>query len=257
MTSNFNFLSVLPHLDHSRRKIMQVLLTVGLMIMGYLLGSIPFGVIIVKLLTGKDVRSVESGRTGGTNAMRAAGFGAGLLTAIMDVLKGAAALWIALAVGGNAWAHMLAPVGAILGHNYSLFLVERDQETGWLRFRGGAGGAPTVGGALAMWPVSILIVVPIGALVFFGLGYASLTTISVGLSVTILFAVRAFLGLSPWAYAIYGLIAEALLIWALRPNIRKLAGGTERVVSISLHGWLRSKRRVETSDGDSVFRQLD
>ena len=82
---------------------MQYLIDAGLILLGYLLGSIPFGLIIVKLKTGKDIRGVESGRTGGTNAMRAAGLPAGLLTAFFDILKGAVAVWIADAVvpGGH------------------------------------------------------------------------------------------------------------------------------------------------------------
>ena len=76
---------------------MQILVGIGTVIAGYIIGSIPFGLLIVKIKTGKDIREVESGRTGGTNAVRAAGFGAGLLTAILDILKGASAVWLAQA----------------------------------------------------------------------------------------------------------------------------------------------------------------
>src|ERR671924_11671 len=112
---------------------MQTLIGIGVVILGYLLGSIPFGLLIVKLKTGKDVRTVESGRTGGTNVVRAAGLGAGLLTALLDVLKGAVSVWIAEAIlPQNPLIHILAPLAAILGHNYSLFLIRRD-ENGKLR----------------------------------------------------------------------------------------------------------------------------
>ena len=74
---------------------MQILLGIGVLLLGYIIGSVPFGWLIVKLKTGKDIRTIESGRTGGTNALRAAGFWAGLLTAILDILKGAVAVWIA------------------------------------------------------------------------------------------------------------------------------------------------------------------
>ena len=77
---------------------MQIVISIGVLLLAYLIGSFPFGWLIVKLKTGKDIRVIESGRTGGTNAMRAAGFWAGLLTAIMDILKGAAAVWIAKAI---------------------------------------------------------------------------------------------------------------------------------------------------------------
>ena len=92
---------------------MEILLAIGIVALGYVLGSIPFGLLIVKLKTGKDIRKVESGRTGGTNAMRAAGFWAGLMTAIMDVLKGTVTVWIAQAVfPDNEILHVLAPDGS-------------------------------------------------------------------------------------------------------------------------------------------------
>jgi len=202
----------------------------GLVLAAYIFGSIPFGVLIVKLATGKDIRQVESGRTGGTNAMRAAGVGAGFFTAILDILKAAATVWLARALTGDAWVHVLAPVAAILGHNHSIFLPERGPD-GRLRLRGGAGGAAALGGALGLWPPSVLIILPVGLLVWFGIGYASVTTMSVGLMAVVIFGVRAALGLGPWEYVVYGLLAEVLLVWALRPNIKRLLNGTER-----LHG---------------------
>src|SRR5215207_5048483 len=112
---------------------MQMLIAIGVVILGYIIGSIPFGLLIVKSKTGKDIRTIESGRTGGTNAVRAAGFGAGLLTTILDILKGAAAVWMAQAISPeHHFVHVLAPLAAILGHNHSIFLAERD-ENGTLR----------------------------------------------------------------------------------------------------------------------------
>jgi acyl phosphate:glycerol-3-phosphate acyltransferase len=224
---------------------MQTLIGIVVVIIGYILGSIPFGLIIVKLKTGKDVRNVESGRTGGTNVVRAAGFGAGLLTAILDVLKGAAAVWVAEAIlPENHLVHILAPLAAILGHNYSLFLTRRD-ETGKLRFHGGAGGAPALGGALGLWPLVFPIVLGAGALIWFTVGIASLTTMAIGLVVTIAFVVFSWQGdLQPiniW----YGVIAELFLLWALRPNIKKLLAGNERVVKFSLNGWLRARKAAQ------------
>lgn len=233
---------------------MQILLDFGLALLGYVLGSIPFGLIIVKLRTGKDIRQVESGRTGGTNAMRAAGFFAGLMTAIMDILKGAAAVWLARALGGSEFGQVLAPLGAILGHNYSMFLTERDAQ-GRLRFRGGAGGAPCLGGSLGLWPPAAGIVLLVGVLVFFGTGYASLTTISVGLVSLIIFSVMAAMNLAPSVYVVYGLVGLLLLLWALRPNIQRLFKGQERVVSISLHGRLRA--RQEQRAAAEAFKDVE
>jgi glycerol-3-phosphate acyltransferase PlsY len=224
---------------------MQILIGIVAVIIGYILGSIPFGLIIVKLKTGKDIRTVESGRTGGTNAVRAAGFMAGLLTAILDILKGAAAVWIAQVLSPeNHVVHVLAPVAAILGHNYSVFLIERDNK-GKLKFRGGAGGAPALGGAMGLWWPMFPIVFTAGIVVWFTLGIASVTTMVVGLVVTIVFAIRAALGLQETVDIWYGVMAELLLLWALRPNIQKLFAGNERVIKYSLNGWLRARREVK------------
>jgi glycerol-3-phosphate acyltransferase PlsY len=211
---------------------MQILIMLGILVLSYIIGSIPFGLVIVRLSTGKDIRRVESGRTGGTNAMRAAGLWAGLGTAFMDFMKGAFVVWIARSLSpGNLWLQVLAPVAAIIGHNYSLFLTERDGK-GRLRFRGGAGGATTVGGAMGLWMPSILIIIPVGALILFGVGYASVATMSAALVAIVIFAYRALIGVSPWQYIFYGAVAEIILILSLLPNIRRLIQGTERVV-----GW--------------------
>ena len=220
---------------------MQVLAVVGVLFLSYLIGSIPVGLVIVRLKTGKDIRRIESGRTGGTNVMRAAGTWAGVTTAILDLIKGALTVWLArYLLPGNVWVEVLSPVMAVLGHNYSIFLAERD-ERGYLRLRGGAGGATTVGGAIGLWAPSILIILPIGLLFLLGLGYASIATMSVALGSMLLFAYRAWVGASPWQYILHGLLTLIILIWALRPNICRLINGTERVVG--LRAW-RKKRRA-------------
>jgi glycerol-3-phosphate acyltransferase PlsY len=211
---------------------MQLLIEASVVLLAYIFGSIPSGLLIVKLSTGKDIRQVASGRTGGTNAMRAAGLGAGLITAAMDVLKGASAVWVAQAISPeNQWLHILAPIAAILGHNYSIFLAERD-ETGRLRLRGGAGGGPTVGGAIGLWWPSFFIIVPIGVLIFWGIGYASITTLGIAVVATVIFSIRYAQGLSAWQDILYGVMATLLLLFALRPNIKALIEGRER-----FHGW--------------------
>jgi len=224
---------------------MQTLIDIGTLVIGYIIGSIPFGLLIVKLKTGKDIREVESGRTGGTNAVRAAGFWAGLLTAILDILKGASSVWIAQVLSpGNHLIHVLAPVGAIMGHNYSVFLLSRGED-GKLRFHGGAGGAAALGGAMGLWPLMGPIVFGAGALIWFTLGIASVTTMTIGLTVTIVFAIRAYLGLQSPIDILYGALALFLLVWSLRPNIKKLLEGKERVIGLSLYGWLRARKEAK------------
>lgn len=217
---------------------MKFLIEASVVLLAYIFGSIPFGLLIVKLTTGKDIRQVASGRTGGTNAMRAAGLGAGLLTAILDVLKGAASVWVAQAVApANIWLHALAPIATILGHNYSIFLAERNEQ-GRIRLRGGAGGGPTVGGAVGLWWPSIFIIIPVGAVIFWGVGYASITTIGVALIAIAIFSVRYSMGVSAGQNIVYGIVAAVLLIWALRPNITALIEGRER-----FHGWRPWKKK--------------
>ena len=219
----------------------QILLFIGVLILSYLIGSIPFGLIVVHLKTGKDIRQIESGRTGGTNAMRAAGFPAGIVTGALDILKGACAVWLARwLIPGNAWLEIVAPLLAILGHNYSIFLAEYDEKSG-LRLRGGAGGAPAIGGVAGLWLPSIYILVPTLLIVLFGIGYASVATMSVGLVATVIFLYRYLTGVSPWQYVLYGVISEIILMWALRPNIRRLLDGTERVV-----GWRARCKKTKT-----------
>jgi len=211
---------------------MSVWIFIGILIFSYLIGSIPFGFVLVYVFKGIDIRKIQSGRTGGTNAMRAAGFWVGLATALLDVFKGAVGVWIAAALlPGNLWLQITAPLMAILGHNYSIFLAERD-ENGKIRLRGGAGGAPCVGGSVGLWGWSFFIIVPVGFFILFGIGYASITTLSIALMSTVIFTVLAALQLKPWLFVLYGVLAELLLIWALRPNIRRLLDGTERKV-----GW--------------------
>jgi len=227
---------------------MQIVFAVLAVVLAYVIGSVPFGLVIVKITTGKDIREIESGRTGGTNAMRAAGFWAGFATAMLDIVKGAAGVWLARWLTPELpIIHMIAPLAAILGHNHSIFLPERDENGKLIRLRGGAGGAPSVGGAMGLYLPSILIVLPLGMLTFFTIGIASVTTMAVALYSTLAFAYFASQGIIPWAYVWYGVGAEILLVLALQPNIKRLFEGNERIVKYSLNGWLKARREKQES----------
>jgi acyl phosphate:glycerol-3-phosphate acyltransferase len=192
---------------------------------GYLLGSIPFGFIIIGVLRERDIRDAGSGRIGGTNAMRAGGIGAATLTVVGDLLKGYAGVAFArLVLPGNLWAEVLAGWGVILGHNASIYLA----------FRGGAGTAPNMGVAAAYWLPSLIFTLPFFPLGMFVIRIASLTSLIVGLAIPILFAVRALLGQGPWEYAAYGVGALLLVAYALRPNIERLVKGTESTVEVTV-----------------------
>jgi glycerol-3-phosphate acyltransferase PlsY len=130
---------------------------------------------------------------------------------------------------------------AVVGHNYSVFLTEIDQG-GKLIFRGGAGGAPALGGAIALWFPSWFIILPFAILVYLFVGYASITTISIAFSTTALFVVLVIQGLVPWQYIIYGVLALFAVTIALQPNLIALAKGSERMVGLRAYF---SKRKLD------------
>lgn len=200
---------------------------------GYLIGSIPFGWIIVKLVKGIDVRQFGSGRTGGTNVFRAAGVAAGLATAILDVLKGVAAVLLVrhLVSDTAGWAEALTGFGVVLGHNASCFL----------NFRGGAGGATAVGTSIALWPWGGVPALVVGSLMLFVGGYASVASILAGLIVAVANTIGAAFGVNYWAYAAYGWGVLGLILFALRPNIERLRAGTEKRVS-----WFKRSEAAQT-----------
>jgi glycerol-3-phosphate acyltransferase PlsY len=133
------------------------------------------------------------------------------------------------------WIHVLAPVMVILGHNYSIFLIERD-ENGKFQLHGGAGGASSAGGAMGLWLPTILFILPFAGFILYFVGYASVATLSSPIITTIVFAILAWKGILPWEYIAYGVFAFLLLAWSLRPNIRRLMNGNERLIG------LRAKR---------------
>ena len=213
-------------------------------LVGYLIGSIPMGYLVIKLVKGQDIREHGSGRTGGTNAMRAGGFGAGALTMIGDVVKGYAAVWLARVIMGAAVAETslgtfisaLAGLGAVVGHNWSIYL----------KFKGGAGTAPNIGASLAFWPISLLYLAPMVPIGLYLIGYASVTSMVVAGLIIITYVVRAALQADPnWWYAAYAIAAAVAVVWALRPNIKRLRQGTERLVG-------RRARAAQPKNGDGA-----
>jgi acyl phosphate:glycerol-3-phosphate acyltransferase len=221
---------------------MSVFSIFGILILAYLAGSIPFGYILVKTFTNQDVRDVASGRTGGTNSMRAAGFPIGFATSLLDIIKSAAIVWLARFIfPQNYWIQVLVGFLAVVGHNYSVFLIERDSK-GKLKIGGGAGGTPAAGAIVGLWWPSIFIMVPLGYLIVMVIGYASIATMALPLIGSLIFLIRYLVLGEPWQYIFSGLLSEVLIIWALRPNIKRLLEGTERIVGF------RAKKQSEDSN---------
>lgn len=210
-------------------------------IIGYLLGSIPVGLWVCRLY-GVDIRTIGSGRTGGTNAWRAAGLKAGIPTIIGDAIKGAVAVWVIRSLFAalspdpgvmsvdvaNArltalqLAAALAGGAAIIGHNWSIFN----------GFKGGAGGITSAATTMAISPLVGGMVWLIGAFLIWWSRIASIGTLAVGVSAFVIFLVLWLNQLSPWPYVLYGLIALFSVIIALRPNREKLKSGQERIITI-------------------------
>jgi glycerol-3-phosphate acyltransferase PlsY len=200
-------------------------------LIGYLFGALPIGFLLVKWTKKIDLREIGSGRTGGTNSFRAAGLPVGILTAVTDVLKAACAIWVIRAVYSEAltaaalpWAEIVTGIMSVVGHNWSVFL-------GW---GGGAGTGPNVGWASAIWwPVA-----PIAAIVVAGLlwivGMASVASLAMAAVIPISFLSLYLLGVDPYdntiAYVIGGILSASVVAWALRPNIKRLLEGKERIV---------------------------
>jgi acyl phosphate:glycerol-3-phosphate acyltransferase len=191
---------------------------------GYVMGSLPIGYVLIYLFKGVDLREQGSGRTGGTNAMRAGGLVLGILTALGDLAKGAGTIWIIRSVVANPellpWAEMAGGALAVIGHNWSIFL----------GLRGGAGTGPNVGVAIALWPTLGLAVIPAGVVVLLVNGHASVVSLSIAYGIALGMAGKAMAGLGPWQYAGYGLATAIAVTIALLPNIQRLRNGTERLV---------------------------
>ena len=203
---------------------------VAVVIVGYLLGSIPFGALIGKRVAKVDVRDYGSGKTGATNVLRMAGRKAAALVIALDVSKGMLAVIFAgfvvsrdyLVVGGIGLgvltAQCLAALAAMAGHNWPVFL----------KFRGGRGVATFFGGLIALCPVVALFG---GEMVIIGVGlsrFASLGSIAGAVGTyTILVPLTIFNGF-PIEYLVYALIGTVAIIVMHRDNIVRLINGKER-----------------------------
>jgi glycerol-3-phosphate acyltransferase PlsY len=180
------------------------------LVVGYLLGSIPFGVILTRLGGAGDLRTIGSGNIGATNVLRTGRYGLAALPLLGDALKGTAAVLVGARFGPEAAA--VAGAGAFLGH---LFPV-------WLRFNGGKGVATFLGVWLGIyWPVALafaIVWVAVAAIT----RYSSLAALSASVAVPL-----SLYATGRPAHAILAAAMAALLWWKHAANIRRLAQGTE------------------------------
>lgn len=198
-------------------------------VIGYLLGSIPFGLIISRRKAKIDIRNYGSGRIGGTNVLRTLGRKAFLMVAGLDIAKGALAVIVAGLIIGNDYiiignsglgllSQVLAGLAAVVGHIWPVFL----------KFKGGRGVATFIGGLIALFPIAGLLG---GEAIIIGAGLSGFASLGSIIGVVGVFAILIPLTISynlPIEYLGYALIGTLLIIFVHRDNIKRLLSGDER-----------------------------
>jgi glycerol-3-phosphate acyltransferase PlsY len=186
-------------------------------LLAYLIGSVPFGLFIVRLMTGNDVRESGSGNIGATNVLRTTGRAAGVLTLVLDIAKAFLAVWLAdrLSGGSTLWTSFAA-FAVLLGHAFPV----------WLKFKGGKAVATFVGAFAWLTPLPLLAVLLIFVLLVAWTRYLSLGSIvAAGL-----FPLGCWMILHPdWPVLAAAMGAAVLVIWRHRSNIERIRAGNEHV----------------------------
>lgn len=188
-----------------------------LVLAGYLLGSVSFAVLVVRMRTGRDIREEGSGNAGATNVLRSHGKTLAVLVALLDVAKGAAAVLLVRLVTADPRYAAAAGFAAVLGHVFPAFY----------GFRGGKGVATALGTFLVLAPVAMLTCIGVFALVVAATRYVSLGSI---LAMALL-PVAAGLFRSPWAIVVAAAATSLLTIGKHLENLKRLARGEERRLS--------------------------
>jgi glycerol-3-phosphate acyltransferase PlsY len=186
---------------------------IAVIVVAYLIGSVPFALVMARGRGTADPRRVGSGNPGAANVLRASGVRAGVLVAVLDVMKGAATVLLAQRFGDHAAAPVAAVVAAIVGHVYPV----------WLRFRGGKGVAATCGVFLVLAPLAVAPALAIFLVAVWATGYISLGSM------------LASMALPPLAYAtgssapavVAALVASTIIVFRHRSAIVRLRMGTE------------------------------
>jgi glycerol-3-phosphate acyltransferase PlsY len=206
---------------------------VAVVVIAYLLGSIPFGLIIGKLRSGVDIREHGSGKTGATNLMRVSGTKLGVLALVLDVVKAAGAVMLAtviigrgsgvLTIGGVSvyWQHVAqvtAGLAAVAGHNWPVFA----------KFKGGRGVTAYFGTLFAICPPAGIFGAEVVAIAALRSRHMSLGSILGALAAWCLMVPLTILYNFPPIYLAYGLVVIALLVYQHQDNIKRLRQGTER-----------------------------
>lgn len=191
------------------------------LVAAYLIGGIPFGYLLVRWRKGVDVRTQGSGNIGATNVLRTTGKGLGIVTLLLDIGKGALAVWLMdLATGGEALWMSLAALAVIAGHAFPVFL----------KFQGGKAVASFVGAFLYLTPAPLFAVVILFVATVGATKYVSLASM-VG---ALLFPLACWLLLQPpWPVLLAAIVGGAFIIWRHRANFTRLRAGNENALSFT------------------------
>ena len=203
------------------------MLTVILVLLGYILGSVPTGYLVGRAF-GVDVRTAGSGNIGTANVLRATGKWAAILTLVGDMLKGLAPVVVARAAMDDPWVHAGVALAAVIGHCWPVFL----------KFKGGKAVATGAGTSIGLAPVVGLGLFAFWWAVVLASRYTSLGAIVVMIVSPLVFILTG----QPLAYVVYTVVGGALVLWRHRENARALIGGTERKVGQRVEG---GKERVK------------
>lgn len=183
-------------------------------VMGYLVGSIPFALVLARRWGAGDLRLVGSGNVGAANMVRASGLKPGLLVALLDMSKGIVSVWLAERLFGGANAAAAAGFGAVVGHVYPV----------WIGFRGGKGVATACGAFVILAPIAASAALASFVLCVWTTRYVSLGSVVASLMVPLL----AWASDEPRSVFVAGISCAALIIFRHRGNLRRMLTGTER-----------------------------
>jgi glycerol-3-phosphate acyltransferase PlsY len=184
---------------------------------GYLLGSIPTGLLVGRFARGIDIREYGSGNTGFTNVLRTAGLRWGAVALLGDLAKGVIPVVVARLLSDEPYVQAVAGLAAVAGHDWPVFA----------GFRGGRGVATSFAAALAMNPIAAAAVVPVAGGLLAVTRIMSVMSVGMAPVVAVVFVILAATGVHSWAYAVYSIVVAALIVVLHRENLKRLLAGTE------------------------------
>lgn len=187
-------------------------------LIAYLIGSVPFALLLSRHWGARDLRRIGSGNLGAANVLRASGVTPGVLVGMLDILKGAASVVLAARLSGNSAAPAAAGLAAIVGHIYPV----------WLRFQGGKGVATACGVFSILTPVAIAPALAIFSATVWATKYISLGSVAASIALPAM----AYLSAAPLPAVVAACGASALIVMRHRTNLWRVRAGTERRLGV-------------------------